>query len=72
MCLMQPEGGGIIIMYATHLDVESSLKQGLWLLFFDCHKACGILVPLSGIWPRPPAVKVQSPNHWIAREFPSL
>ena len=29
MCLMQPEGGGIIIMYGTHLDVESSLKQGL-------------------------------------------
>ena len=36
MCLMQPEGRGIVIMYATRLDVEQSLKQGLRLLFFDC------------------------------------
>ena len=35
MCLMQPEGGGIIIMCGTHLDVESSLKQGLWLFFLN-------------------------------------
>ena len=32
--------------------------------------ACGILVPLPGIEPRPSAVKAQSPNHWTTREFP--
>ena len=34
--------------------------------------ACGILVPQPGIEPRPLAVKVKSPNHWTAREFPQL
>ena len=33
--------------------------------------ACGILVPQPGIEPGPPAMKAQSPNHWIAREFPT-
>ena len=33
-------------------------------------KAYGILVPRSGIEPRPSAVKAWSPNHWTAREFP--
>ena len=32
--------------------------------------ACGILVPRPGIKHVPPAVKVWSPNHWTAREFP--
>ena len=32
--------------------------------------ACKILVPLPGMEPRPPAVRVHSPNHWIVREFP--
>ena len=32
--------------------------------------ACRILVPQPGIEPMPPAVKVQSLNHWIAREVP--
>ena len=32
--------------------------------------ACGILVPRPGIEPGPSAVRVQSPNHWTAREFP--
>ena len=35
-------------------------------------KACGILVPPPGIKPGPPAVNVQSPNHWTTREFPKL
>ena len=30
--------------------------------------ACGILVPHPGIEPMTPAVKVQSLNHWTARE----
>ena len=32
--------------------------------------ACGILVPRPGIEPGSTAVKAQSPNHWITREFP--
>ena len=31
---------------------------------------CGILVPQPGIEPGPLAVKVWSPNHRTAREFP--
>ena len=38
---------------------------------FGPHRmACGILVPLPGIKPIPPAVEAQSPNHWTAREVP--
>ena len=40
--------------------------------FWPCHAACGILVPQPGIEPMPPAVEVQSPNHWTAREFPAV
>ena len=29
---------------------------------------CRILVPQPGIEPMPPAVELQSPNHWIVRE----
>ena len=36
------------------------------------HMAYRILVPQSGIEPRSPAEETQSPNHWIAREFPKL
>ena len=36
------------------------------------HVACKILVPWLGIDPVPPAVEVQSPNHWTAREFPGI
>ena len=37
--------------------------------FFGC-TAYGLLLPLPGIEPGPSAVRVQSPNHWIARELP--
>ena len=33
--------------------------------------ACGILVPPTGIEPRPWAVKARSPSHWTTREFPA-
>ena len=38
----------------------------LFLLFQSCHAACGIL-SFPRDWTH---VKVQSPNHWTAREFP--
>ena len=54
------------------------LRNGFFLLapfffFFWLHSvACGILVPRQGNEPVPPAVEVQSLNHWTAREVPSL
>ena len=39
-----------------------------FFFFLATHKACGILVPLSGI-KQPSAVKLHSPNHWPTREF---
>ena len=36
----------------------------LSLFFRLCHVACGILVSRPGIKPVPPALEVQSPNHW--------
>ena len=40
--------------------------------FWPCHVACRILAPQGpGIEPKPSAVKVRSPNHWTAREFPA-
>ena len=42
----------------------------VWGFFFFwlCHAACGISVPQPGIEPRPSAVRVQSPNHWVVKE----
>ena len=34
------------------------------------HVACGILIPLPGIEPVPPAVEARSPNHCTTREVP--
>ena len=39
-------------------------------IFCPCHVTCGIFVPRPGVEPVPSAVKVPSPNHWTAREFP--
>ena len=36
------------------------------------HAACRVLVPRSGIESMPPALGVQSLNHWTAREVPLL
>ena len=40
-----------------------------FFFFWFHHTAWGILVPWPGIEPRPPGVEVQSPNHWIAKQF---
>ena len=45
----------------------------LFLVFGCSHKPCGILWDLCSQtrdWTPALAVKLQSPNHWIAREFP--
>ena len=49
--------------------LKAPLGSGNKLLFFRSHRAaCGILLPQSEIEPVSPAVEVQSPNHWMARE----
>ena len=40
--------------------------------FWPRSTACGILVPQPGIEPTPPAVEVQSVNHWTTREVPFI
>ena len=48
------------------------LKNGLKKKNFGPHCAAqGMLVPQPGLGPSPPAVKVQSPNHWTTMEVPS-
>ena len=42
---------------------------GLVVCFVFLHRCCGIIVPRPGIEPRSRAVKVQSLNHSIDREF---
>ena len=39
-------------------------------LSWPCSVAYGILVPWPGIEPMPPAVEVQSLNHWTSKEVP--
>ena len=43
--------------------------RSLWVCFFQPHStACEILVPRTGTELGPSVVKVESPNHWTARE----
>lgn len=43
-----------------------------FFFFWSCVVANGILVPLSGIEPRPTQEKALIPNHWTTSEFPWL
>lgn len=58
----------------VHGGMDTVGHVGTFYLFtfiFWPHLAvCGILVPWTGTEPVPPAVNVQSPNHWTQREFP--
>ena len=57
-------------LWASIISVHiSNLSNVFWILGGT---ACGILVPQPGIEPCPFAVRTQSPNHWIAREFPTI
>ena len=41
-----------------------------FFFFLPHHTAWGILAPLTGMEPMPPALEGQSLNHWTAREVP--
>ena len=60
-----------------HLQVDSETQDNcgslplfffVFVFFFDC-KANEILVPLTGIEPKPSVVRALSPNHWPIRKF---
>ena len=44
------------------------LKIFFVLTFWQCHAACGILVPHPGMEPPPPAVEAWSLSHWTPRQ----
>lgn len=44
----------------------------LFLVFWPCCKACGILVPWPGIEPTPLALEAWSLNHWTPGKSPSF
>ena len=48
------------------------LKIFLYLAVLDLRCGTQDLVPQPGIEPRPPAMEVQSLNHWTAQEVPQL
>ena len=51
---------------------SSILKNWIKKKILGPHCAAqGMLVPQPGLGPSPPAVKVQSPNHWTTMEVPS-
>ena len=52
-----------------HMVVLFSIFFFKFFFWLHC-TACGILVPRPGIEPGPSSMRVQSPNHWTAREFP--
>ena len=55
-------------LWISLLLYESSPFKMLFI--WSLCAACGISVPWSGTNPAPPAVTVQSPNHWTTREVP--
>ena len=61
-------GKGSLVDYLTLLLTSSCKFFVCLFVFWLCSAACRILVPQPGIEPGPPAVQVQSPNHWTARE----
>ena len=54
--------------YLFELSIIIQMLSFFFFFFGPRHVPCGILVPQPGIEPGPSAVKVQSPNHWAARE----
>ena len=64
--------GRQILNHCATTEAPLFFNVYLFIYFWLCHAACGILVPRAGIEPRPLAVKALSPNHWTSREFPHL
>ena len=52
------------------MEYFSIYKCYFFFFFWPCCAACGIIIPWPGIEPMPPAMAMQSLNHWTAREVP--
>ena len=66
-CLFPP------LLQLVFTTVISCLTFNALASFFRlCHLAYGLLVPRPGTAPVPPAMELQSLNHWTGREVPSL
>lgn len=63
---MSPASAGRLLN--TGPTVKVSHCSCFVCFFFNC-KANEILVPLTGIKPKPSAVRALSPNHWPTRKF---
>ena len=44
----------------------------IYLFFWPCRAACGILLPLPGIEPLSTILEAQSLNHWTAGDVPTV
>ena len=54
--------------YLHYLVLNGGIITDFSFFFWLCRVARGILVPRPGIEPTPPAMQVQSLNHWTSRE----
>ena len=76
MCTEHQHGLGtsriLTIKGVTIIGVPGTGAFKLYLFILLHCTACGILVSQPGIEPRSLAVRAQSPNHGIFREFPNL
>ena len=54
--------------FPLSINLPSLLVFWIFFFFWPCHAAHGILVPQLGIEAAPPAMEVQSLNHWTAGE----
>ena len=59
-----------VCVHKTHQTIVNKEIGFFCFCFWPRHAACGILVPQSRIGPAPPALEVQSLNHWTTREVP--
>ena len=62
----------INILFIYELLSHYFVLIDFFFLFQPYHMACRLLVPQPEIKHMSPAVEAQSPNNWIAREFPCL
>ena len=58
------------LSFGVSVNWWTSVSTKSFVVFVCFWPGCGILVPPPGIEPVPPAVEVQSHNHWTARELP--
>ena len=60
-----------VAKYSTNIQTTGFFVCFFCFVWLRC-TACGILVPRTRMEPKAWAVKVQSPDHWTTREFPTV